>query len=373
MAAVDTLGDVELDATHVTFLGFATAAVALVVANAYGTVTGNSQWLLTDWLISYDAGFVRRGITGTLLWPVARWVDPAVAVASIHVVAYGIVAAAVVRIVLRMRTIPWQVWPILFGPFLLTYPAFNPSGALRKDVLYLATIAAVVASRRQSAAIVGLWVMVPVVLAHEGLVVFAPYLAAAGWGQWTPHQRRHAIIALGAAVVAASVAIVLVNPDAVAATCGAVSGRYPNVACGTGNDAVGMLQLSSSEGLANTSRRLSSLVPSAMQVILLVGLGLGPALHMVWRRLRTPRAVVALVASAWIATIPLAAVASDWGRFLYLHAASVALLTLAKVGDGNIASPLTPRRAAVAASATFLYASTWGIRHGGDLLGPGLL
>lgn len=371
MAAADTLGDVEIDATHVTFLGFATAAVALVVANAYGTVTGNAQWLLTDWLISYDAGFVRRGITGTLLWPLAQWVDPAVAVAAIHVVGYGIVTAAVVRIVLHLQPVPWQAWPVMFAPFLLTYPIFDPSGAYRKDTLYLAVFAAVAASTSGRAAIVGTWAMVPIVLAHEALVVFVPYLLAVGAGRWDRRELAHGLAAAAVVTAFAAAAILTTNSGAVTATCAQIASLYPDVTCGTGNDAVGMMHLSASEGMANTARRLDAMVPSAIQVAALVALGIVPAVAAIWGSIKRRTTIVVLVAGALAATVPVAAVASDWGRFLYLHALSMGLIVLISIRNAPD-RPISPRWRTIAALATVVYSVGWSINYNNDLLGRGI-
>lgn len=90
-------------------------------------------WEISEWLINYEGGFVRRGICGQLLWTLEQWhpFDVRVALTVICLLASAVMLWVIVRLFRR------EGWALLIVPtgFCLGYTLFNLFG--RRDYLSL--------------------------------------------------------------------------------------------------------------------------------------------------------------------------------------------------------------------------------------------
>lgn len=310
---------------------------------------------LFDWLISYDGGFVRRGLSGSALAFAAR-----VTGVPLPVVAYGLHAtlyvgfAAGVLVLLRGVSVTWSLAVPLFAPFLFPFPVMAANAGYRKDILALAVLAIIcavfvnVAMHRRAAVVLGgLAAWLPIVLIHEALALVALFLAPLAVGAtWTRRQAVAAatlVVAIGAAVLAA----VMANGDTthVEAVCASLRMRLamPLESCGAEHTALYWLGADPSTGAALVRDSLDRLVPGIVAVAPLTALGMAPA---VWETLRLAprregRALLVAIALAVLGSLPLFVVAVDWGRFVYLPAGATTVLLLA-VRHGRPTPPRTP-------------------------------
>lgn len=365
------------------------ALVVTVIVGWETTVQQQDEWRLFDWLISYDAGFVRRGLFGTIVWELAAVTGiPAPGlVLMAQSSGYAVLMGAGFMLAHRMRPVPWQVWPLLFSPFLFVFQVLDPLGGYRKDVLILALIAAAGAwglrDDTPRTVIVGLWAMVPIVLMHEGLAVLTPYLlAVAPSGRWSRRHLIHGAVA-ATALGAATLAAIMVpgTPGQVAALCEtmraglASSGSLDSCAS---HSAVSSLSGSLGHAVTMSRYYLQNSGASALAVVGLCVAGLAPAVWLARRSVPAApwRRIWVVTGSAWVSSLPLFVVAADWGRFLYLHAAATALVLLAAIARHADRSDIgRPRRwlTTVIAGATVAYGTTWNINHVTDLVGSGWL
>lgn len=97
------------------------------------------HWVLTDWLIDYSAGFVRRGLSGeavNLLLGISR---PEKTVAIIIWIIFLVVIVGYLRLVYRSRDLlkPLTTFGILFLPSLLPFYLYDHDAFGRKEVLGL--------------------------------------------------------------------------------------------------------------------------------------------------------------------------------------------------------------------------------------------
>lgn len=173
------------------------AAAFLLILAAWLVVLGlfnlrhPSDWAMGDWLINYTGGFVRRGLLGEmalllrntlhlpLLWSVLllQWA------------LYAVILLGTWRLVRKLR---WNWWTaaIVFSPATLAFVLQDPAFAFRKEILFFALLLfALWGSRpeREQTAVrrIGFSLLLAAgcavcLLAHEGLLVFFPYLFAAG-------------------------------------------------------------------------------------------------------------------------------------------------------------------------------------------------
>lgn len=346
----------------------------------YMIAVERSEWRLFDWLVSYEGGFVRRGLSGEIVLGFAdlAGVAASTVVVAVQLVAYGVFFWAAFLLVRRLRPVPPPVWLLLFSPWLFTFQVHDPPGGARKDVLALALLAvaaAVIArmARQQIPWVVvaAIGLSVPLVLMHELAVLLVPYMLALGvLGDWSRRQ----LAAGGAALagVAAAVGATLMYPGTapqVASICrevAAVVATAPTVERCASEGAVAVLAWSTQDGVAHVAQQLPLAGPSLPVAVTLVGVGLAPTLWLVRRQATTGgwRALVTAMIVGWIATVPLFVVALDWGRFVYLQAVGAALVAVTMLAR----SPQPPRRSSVrrrhaVAAVAVGYALLWHLNH----------
>ena len=340
------------------------------------------HYQLFDWLISYEGGFVRRGLAGELatLGSRALEVSRAEVVLAVQAASYATLAASVLWLVRRVVLTPALVL-LLFAPFLFPFPVLSTDAGFRKEVLAFAVmgvVAAGVASARSDVVryrflLGGVVAFVPVVLTHELLVVLLPGLAVLGTRvAWDRRRARAVGLAVGAVVVAVVASFLAPGSDAqVAAICADLRASLPDTApldrCDH-RSAVDWLRLGAGDGVASLQRVWPRLGPSFAIAFPLVLLGVLPAVVETARSLdRRTRRVWAIGALAGIAiNLPVFAIAIDWGRFVYLHAVTATLAVLALRHARP--APALPRWASVGILAGLpAYAVGWHLKHTGNV------
>lgn len=359
------------------FLAFVGVAV---VMHGHRLVTRDSQMFhLFEWLITYEGGFVRRGLSGEVVYVVSAvtGATPDVVVWGLQIVGYAAFLGGCFLIVLRLRPVPWQLWPLLFAPFMFAVPAVAPYAAMRKDVLWLATmglVGAAVARRRSSAAVVtGLVAMVPVVLMHEASLVLLPYLLAAGSAaSWTPALKRLAAGSVLAVVVAAGIAASSgATPTQAQIMCSRVAAEVAasqQVETCTESGAIAWVASDLERGMTTARDQHRGSTSGLVVWVVLAAVGLGPAL--LAARASVPRwqwrVLQGAVVSSTLGTVALMAVAADWGRFLTLNACGIGVATLVMLA----ARPENVRRVRIGVPATVTlvlvtaaYATMWAPSH----------
>jgi hypothetical protein len=176
------------------------------------------QWLLGDWFINYQGGFVRRGLAGEMILKVSSSLGIRIEILS--VIALMLLYLAFVTNVCRLSMCS-SFTPInamlVFSPAFMLFPILDPRGGFRKELLLFTLIAALCTRLANShakiprylPAYVGL-VCAAFVLSHEMLIVFLPYLLCPliiherGFGIAT---RRAMLFMMPAAVIVVAVAV----------------------------------------------------------------------------------------------------------------------------------------------------------------------
>lgn len=372
----------RLIALYVSLVGLATLAMGLLSSRV------DRSWTVGDWLINYEGGFVRRGLPGEAAWWLGRLLHlpPAVFAVLFYLVLSGVLLLAMGSLALRSRRGLWSL-ALLASPATLAFPILDIGAGFRKELIFLAGLALLLwllgRGRLQTtpgASVYIAAVLVVGVLGHESLICYAPYFYAA-LVLGGRSLRQAAVVcavpfalALGAAALCASH---IGNLPTAARICSSLG--YPlvlqimplNQVCAGG--AIPYLLTS-----ADSARQLRALVAGHYHYLWVYPwfglLAVLPAIgaSIVIRRRGFGREVAVVWAAAavsFLGSLLLFYYAVDWGRWIYIHAVSLAALLLFLDGrPGAVAAPAPTLRPGpgvrvLAWCLLFIYATAWTLPH----------
>ncbi len=316
-----------------------------------------SDWAIADWLINYTGGFVRRGLTGQLALALASLhLSPSVAILLLQYLLY---AAILISVWQLLRNTRWTVWlvALVFSPATLAFQVLDPSFGFRKDILFLAELAILLLLLRRRPPVRDLWITLYLclfstacILSHEGLVAYIPYLVAA-LAIALRDLRRTALCAIPVALCSlAAAALVsrfpgtLQTSQTVCRSLGYTFSTAPGTFC---SGAIAYLSRDPAYARAQVldvirGEHYATLMPRLALLALLPVILAAIAL---WRIPSLRRDLLAVAASALLsfaASAILFVYGTDWTRWIYLHAFSLALLLLFLNDRQQREHPATP-------------------------------
>lgn len=163
--------------------------VCLFIVNvliSYIKFTVNNSYVIGDWLINYQGGFVRRGLAGELIFYLSSFTDtnPGFYVFLIQSVFYSIFLLFSFLLLKREQNIAAYAL-LIFSPFLFLFQINDPQGSFRKEVLYFAILAINVwAATTQNMNVyrktfyLTLILYPLIILSHEQLAIYLPFIVA---------------------------------------------------------------------------------------------------------------------------------------------------------------------------------------------------
>ncbi|HXJ84419.1 MAG TPA: hypothetical protein VMS64_37750, partial [Candidatus Methylomirabilis sp.] len=329
MAARRALGNVLFGAF---FLGI----FLVTTTDALHFARAGHRWIVGDWLINYAGGFVRRGLIGELLQRAQMsWGLPATyLMAGAAIVAYGTILLGTFALCLRLRKEAWLVF-FLVSPATFLFPVYSYDGGYRKDALFVAFLVLLVLASPGPPAHRALWfaasVVIPgcavaLVLSHEALFLYFPYLVAVVRFAFRHDAslRRTAVVL---SVVAGAVAFVVSvrfhgDADTARTICTSVRAMVSNSdVCG---GAIRAMASSAGDAYRLVVWRVQH--EHYLRVYSMVAL-LSACPYVIYlasraARLRDPAflgVVVGVPLSAVLTSLPLFVFAGDWGRVIHLH------------------------------------------------------
>ena len=327
-------------------LFFALVAV-LELGIAFRRVMARDPYAAGDWLINYSAGFVRRGLPGeAILWLAGKvHADYLWAVFGLQAICLLVYLGFACGMVVRDRG-SFVMAAMILSPATVAFEALNPAEGLRKEVLLFAVLA-VLAGVGFVERIRG-WVLsllltftcVGMVLSHESLAIYLPYLFAAMWLR-RDDLRETARIMAGPLVgsLLAGIAVMRSSGDLNVATtiCRSLGESFNGLGdrglCG---GSIAWLQESLSEAHRQVSAQARSFHFVAIYGVLAL-LSLAPAAVISWR-LRAGRelkVIGACAALSGLGSLALFYSGVDWGRWIHIHAVCLMLVLLAALGRGE--------------------------------------
>ena len=298
----------------------------------------HNEWTMGDWLINYSGGWVRRGFLGEVFITLSAMTsaNPGFYVALSQILfylAYFIFSFLLIK--KQKSIIPFAL--LIFSPFIFTFQVNDFQGGYRKEIIYFAVLSFIAWVRLrfphqkfEKIFILTLIAYPLVILTHEILFLFIPYIVLIY--TFDKPISLKLIRFIGLLILPSSLAFIfsVMHPGSI----GNIIAIYQSLtdagySVSKQDGAILALQY----GAKYWSKIVNSFIETRGYIyiyILFLGLSLvafipvRPQLQAVLAKSHGK----ALVVSSLIATLFVAMVAIDWGRFIYMHLVSFFILSL---------------------------------------------
>jgi hypothetical protein len=292
----------------------------------------NDPWVIAEWLINYQGGFVRRGLIGHAVLGVHYVTDVKlpVIVAAFCLFLYAAILYCVWRLLEQSSWKPWVIFSIV-SPATLAFPILVPAvSGFHKEILFLAGLGALLLMLRRGVSAFALTIYlsllgVIVILAHEPMAVYLPYCFAAVFIT-VPWRKALAISAIPALLSCIATFAVLTHMGDVQTQQKICASLDNNHLCG---GAVAYIGRSKQEARLDVIKATQEfhygLMYPVMAVLALLPIVAG--FRSMWRTSHLSLQVLLLATiMATAGSIELFLYATDWGRWIHIHIFSLFLL-----------------------------------------------
>src|SRR4051812_30233030 len=158
------------------------------IVRLYQFATFCDGWIIADWLINYSAGFVRRGLCGSIILAVSDIfsIQPQFIAAFIQALLYIAYLSILLVILWRKKINAWYL-VLLLSPITLLFTAYNTTGMGRKEILLYAIFSVYILYLDRKKVVSDFSIIVFTValgiatLFHELIFFYSPYFIAAAW------------------------------------------------------------------------------------------------------------------------------------------------------------------------------------------------
>lgn len=365
---------------------FFIAASGLIIYRASILLTSlPDEWLIGDWLINYQGGLVRRGLIGEVFFRISQLsgLENIVAlVVGFQVLVYLVFFINTCRLAMH-GFFSATTAAILFSPAFVLFPILDKDGAFRKEILLFAVLSGLCChlafskrsvSRNLPLLIGGICALI--VLSHEMLVVYLPYVICAfiifekGFGI---HAKKAVAAMVPAIMIAVSLSIFSQGEtQAVSAICSSLGARAPQDCIDAElPGAISFLRKDVSDAHTYV---LSAIGGKTLWLYGLTGtLSFAPLVLMVFssqfavvqKNTEMRRWLTLFIGSALLGSLPLLWVVADYGRLIYIHITCLSLLALMATQEQN--SHDTPlylnSRQLAAWTLVLLFMGSWRMMH----------
>ncbi|MBW6489244.1 hypothetical protein [Sulfurimonas sp.] len=307
------------------------------------TITGifynyfsHHSYKMGDWLINYQGGMVRRGFIGEISYQLAliTHINPGIYIAVFQIVLYSTFLVFSYLLLRGQRALlPYSI--LILSPFIFTFHINDLLGGYRKEIIYIAILAlityfATTTKEKQFEKIfyITLLLYPAVILSHEMLAIFLPYLLAIYFLTIQINFKKIILIFLLLVPSAISFLIslkylgsehhieiisrALINVNYEVSTSGAIS----------------FLTKSTTYGIKIVPENLYKNYYLPYIIPILIAIIAYIPLYKKLFSIMHNKLVLMLVLTSIIGSTPLFLVAIDWGRFIYIHLVSVFFLLL---------------------------------------------
>ena len=368
------------------------AIVTLI--NGFIATRAMRGWILGDWLINYEGGFVRRGLAGEIALLLARLfhTSPIAFAVLCYLLLYAVFFLAFRDIASRAAKDFW-IYALVLSPATLSFQVLHRGSGFRKEIIYLAALALLIVllqRMRITSAFAILYltgILIVSTLCHEGLIFYSPYFVAAlliSGRSVTQTMRECAVPLLCGALVFWLCYRHLGDPATASQICSSIGYKLQAVQGSTDICASGaipyLVKTRAIAGQEALTKILSyqylwvfpcyfalALLPAVAESILLARSSMRREIRILW----------VTFAVSFVGTLVLFRYAVDWGRWIYIHIASITLLLLLIEGRRTLRpeasnAPQAPASRKVLQWAfVFIYATFWIIPNDTETLRMG--
>ncbi|MBL4819526.1 MAG: hypothetical protein JKY98_00855 [Gammaproteobacteria bacterium] len=332
-----------------------------------------------DWLINYQGGFIRRGLFGEIALILSSYADinTGLIVFLVQIVLY-LVFFIFSYFLLKEQKLLTPYILLIFSPFIFAFQIHNVDGGFRKEIIYFALLSFVAWSSTRyqekifEKIVYGILLIYPlVILTHEMLAVFLPYIVAIYIVKLDLNVKRLVTLAVFISLSVVSFILALLYPGTheqvtlifdslvdYSVEGGAISWLDKSASFGYNHLRAEFLSWGSIAGFSFT------LVLSSLAYIPIT-----KKIHLLFHNQEARY----LILFSLIGTLPLFIVAVDWGRFVYIHLVSIFILSMLMPSNtlnmnlkfnGMLEAISNKRLLLVPASVFFIaYSTSWYIRH----------
>jgi hypothetical protein len=115
---------------------------AITLVNGLFMVRVSRNWVLSNWLVNYQGGFVRRGLPGEVAYFAAKLthISPVFYVVVMYLALYVVLFWAARELVLKSSLNLW-VMALLLSPATLSYQVLHPRSGFSKEIIHIAALA----------------------------------------------------------------------------------------------------------------------------------------------------------------------------------------------------------------------------------------
>ena len=312
------------------FIGVYFIALAVFITiGAWHQVGFHEGFNIGDWLINYQGGFVRRGLTGEVLYLISRatGVSPAIYLVAFQGIIFSVYFYFSWRLLKEKDDLVKYAF-LIFSPFLFTFAINSQAGGYRKEILYFAILSFVAYAYKKfdpkkfQRTFEILLLLYPLVILTDelGLVVL-PILCAIYWDKLRPTSFRiKPLILVLLFFNALTFSIVffhhrVTSAQVIAITDSIVSTGYNP----EGSGAIGALSTSTEANMSDTFHSIVyahyfTVYPMAM---ILVSLAFFPLIKEIRKVFKNPFFLLGLSGS-FLLLLPVYVIANDWGRWTYI-------------------------------------------------------
>ena len=144
------------------------------------------SWCIGDWFINYQGGIVRRGLTGELFFSLSKitGINQITIVILFQILLYGIFLFNVSWLATNSSFSVLNI-ALFLSPAFILFPILHPAGSFRKEILLFAFLSSVcsyllIRTKTSKFFLIFLGIgSIFLVLSHEMLIVYLPYLVIA--------------------------------------------------------------------------------------------------------------------------------------------------------------------------------------------------
>lgn len=294
----------------------------------------HNLWAMGDWLINYSGGFVRRGLTGefSIILSKITSLNPGVFVALLMFAFYSIYFYFSYRLLDRINLLPYAM--LIFSTFIFTFQLSDFNAGYRKEIIYFATMsflgyAKVKYDRKAFERIffIILFFYGFVVLSHEMLAIFTPYIIAIYTINQEISVKKWLLIFVCSIPTLISLLLTTYyngTEEKVSIILETLSHLNYEMSNGGAMEA---LTKEISDEFYRVLERIGSYISLYSITFLLSLIAFIPLRYKI-KHLFQDRRKIHIVSISVFGTLILCAFAIDWGRFLNIHLVSILLLLL---------------------------------------------
>ena len=303
---------------------------------------GHNSWKMGDWLINYQGGFVRRGFIGELVYMLAVFtnINPGLYISMFQMFFYLVFLLFAYKSLQKQdNLLPYVL--LIFSPLLFTFQINDVQGGYKKEIIFLALMAfltwtAIVKKKKEFETtffiILGLYPLV--ILSHEMLAIYLPYLFIIYFSVVTPTKKNLTITSLLLIPSILSFLAAIVYHGSALQVFEILDSLENTNYIMKDSGAMASLASSSQDGLnmaLNVIRGSDTKLLYFIAIILAL-IAYIPIIKKI-KKIFSNKLSLGLLSISLIGTIFLSTVAVDWGRFFYIHYVSMFLLTLLPVAS----------------------------------------